>query len=378
MFDSKSPIVKYVGYVIIGFFLLIIIISFGLPDFVSRLGMDQNTVATVNGEQINRLSFIRYRDLRFRNFRDEKMLDYILNNMIQEVLLLQKAKAEGFSISDEGVLRNIKEMPAFRGQDGKYDPKQFELVLNHYHMSFSEFLKLKQDERILESFNRAVQMGLTVSEEDARAKYIADNSKLQIRYSFLSSRDFKKRNPVTVSDAEVEAELKKNIKEIKDPKSDRKRIKSKLTRKKLAALENQLISQINALANKKGSFGAAAGLMRGKLSMSAPFKPGEQVKDSGKKGKSLSLLANSALFRKNLLTLKPGQVSPAIKTATGIYVFTPVVQQIADGEIKKVEDIDKVRSSIMGNHYRTVSMNISKKLNMESEIIKNLKTGKKK
>jgi len=375
MFDSKSPIVKYVGYFIIGFFLLIIIISFGMPDFMSRLGLDQSTVGTVNGEKIHRLAFLRYKDQRFRNVKDNKMDDYILNNMIQELLLLQKAKGEGFSVSDERIHKSIKEMAAFKDETGTYSPQRFELVLNQNHLSFTEFVSLIKDDMTRREFDASIRMGIAVTEEDAMAKYTADNSKFQVRYGYLATRDFKKRNKnsIIVTNEEVEAELRKNLKEIKDPKTDRKRIKTKLTRKKLADLENRLIAQLNAVSAKKGSFGAAAGLLKGQLSMSAQFKAGDQVKDSGKKGKSLSLLANSAIFRKHLMSLKPGQVSPAIKTATGIYIFTPVVQTIAK-EKPKEEEMEKTRTNISFNHYRTISMNILKQLSMESKIIKNLKT----
>ena len=62
MFDAKHPVIKVAGYIIVGFFVLIIIISFGMPDFLSRMGLDQNTVAKVNGEVIGYMDFIRYRD----------------------------------------------------------------------------------------------------------------------------------------------------------------------------------------------------------------------------------------------------------------------------------------------------------------------------
>ena len=52
MFDSKSPVMKAVGYTIIRFFALIIIISFGMPDFMSRIGMDNSIIALVNGQKV--------------------------------------------------------------------------------------------------------------------------------------------------------------------------------------------------------------------------------------------------------------------------------------------------------------------------------------
>jgi len=71
MFDSKSPVVKIVSYTITGFFVLIIVISFGMPDFISRMGLDQSSVAVVNGEKVDRYDFLRYRDSRFGDMRGD-------------------------------------------------------------------------------------------------------------------------------------------------------------------------------------------------------------------------------------------------------------------------------------------------------------------
>ncbi len=377
MFDSKSPIVKYVGYFIIGFFLLIIIISFGMPDFMSRLGLDQSIVATVNGEPIHRFTFLRYRDTRFGHMRNEKMTDYILNSLIQETLMMQKARKEGFDATDERIMRTIKEMQAFKDETGRYSAERFDLVLKQNNMSFSEFYKLVKDDLTRREMDNSIRLGIAVTSRDAKDEFIANNSKFQIRYAFLSKRDLKKRyaRRVTVTDAEVEEELKKNIKNIKDPKTDRKRMRKKLEKKKLADLESQLIADINAVAQKGGLFGAAATILRGERSMSLPFKAGEQVKDSGKKKRQLGFLANSPVFSEKLLNLKPGQSSPAIKTAEGIYIFTPVVQNIARKKPEK-KDLEKAKESIRYGHYRTVAMNMMKQMSMESKIIKNLKTQK--
>ena len=69
MFDSRSPVVKIGGYIIIGFFTVIIVISFGVPEFMSRLGMDQSIVAVINGEKVHILEYLRYRDNITRRYK---------------------------------------------------------------------------------------------------------------------------------------------------------------------------------------------------------------------------------------------------------------------------------------------------------------------
>ena len=110
MFDAKHPVIKVAGYIIVGFFVLIIIISFGMPDFLSRMGMNPNTVAKVNGEVIGYMDFIRYRDTHmFGKTDDQKQQRMIIERMIQEKLLVQLAKKEGIVVTKgeiKSVIRN--------------------------------------------------------------------------------------------------------------------------------------------------------------------------------------------------------------------------------------------------------------------------------
>jgi len=91
MFDQKNVISKYVGYFLIGFFLFIIILSFGMPD-VTGCNNDRTSIAVVNGQKVHHLDFLRYRDTKFAQFRNQKMDSFILDNYILELMLIQKAE----------------------------------------------------------------------------------------------------------------------------------------------------------------------------------------------------------------------------------------------------------------------------------------------
>jgi len=126
MFDSRSPIIKIGGYIIVGFFVLIIIISFGMPDFMSRLGIDKSTVAIVNGEKIQYLDFLRYRDMvagRVKDSQSKEFQQYLLDSLIRYRLQLQKGRAIGIKVSEERVKRAVKEIPIFRDKSGRFTPE---------------------------------------------------------------------------------------------------------------------------------------------------------------------------------------------------------------------------------------------------------------
>ncbi len=141
MFDSKHPVIKVAGYIIVGFFVLIIIISFGMPDFLSRMGFDQNTIAKVNGETIGYMDFIRYRDTHmFGKTEDPKQQQrMIIERMIQEKLLVQLAKKEGIVVTEKEIKNVIR--TRFSDNTGTFNEAFFKNFLDRFHMGLTDYYK---------------------------------------------------------------------------------------------------------------------------------------------------------------------------------------------------------------------------------------------
>ncbi len=326
MFDSKSPVVKIAGYAIIGFFLLIIIISFGMPNIMPQ-GGDRTTVAVVNGKKINIADFARYRDNLMRQYphlRNANMNDYILDDYLRKEVFYQKAKETGFEVSETRIDSVIRS--EFRDREtGKYSPDLLKVYMERSFLSLNKLGEMIREQIIMNDFNQSISMGTAVPEQDIRTEYMIQNSRLQIQYAYLSAQDIRKeyQERITVTDQEISDELKKNAGDLKDPKTDRQRMKDKLEKKKMEAVEDELMEKINALAARGGSFASANGLLRGKTGISETFKIGDALKEPGKEGKPLTFLENSPVFREACLTLKPGMASSAIKTPMGLYIFPP-------------------------------------------------------
>ncbi len=348
MFDSKSKTVKVVGYIIIGFFTLIITISFGMPDFISRLGLDQNIVAVVNGEKLHRLDYLRYRE-RFSHLLKEsnkkEMENMILDNFIMKRLIFQEAKGMGIKVSDLRVKNSIKGIPYFRDKAGKFDNKLFKRYLEYSHQSLADFYITFEEDLIIDEMRQMLDGGVGVSPDDVQAEYTIDSSKIQIKYCFISSKDLKKKfkSRIAVSDKEIDDELKKDKGEVKDPKSDRNRIKKKLTKKKFEKIKSEIARKIDSWAHDKKSFTASASYLGGKITESDVFKIGEQVKQKGKKGRPVYAINNSQIFKEDCLSIGIGKTSRAINAYDGIYVFTPVKKNInvkapSQGDYKKIAD----------------------------------------
>lgn len=376
MFESKSRFVKIGGYIIIGFFSIIIIISFGMPNFMSKLGMDDNVVAVVNGERIYRLDFLRYRDRlaeRVENINKKEVQESILDSMIMRRLMLQKADDIGIEVSRSRVTRSIKEISAFKDEKGRFNKELMERVLTHYHQGLEDFYLLVKEDIILNELRGLIFLGTGVAPDEVKTEYTADNSQLRIRYCYVTASDIDKRfkDKITITDKEVDEELLSSKEELKDPVTDRKRIREKLINRKLNEFRNELIEKVDRLALEKRPFNEAASVLRGKIFMSDDFKLGEPVK-SRDKGTILHSVYNSDVFKDSLLSLKPGVTSRVISSFDGLYVFTPVKKRISLEE-PSPEEYKKIESEILYQKNNSLYMSMLSSIRDESEIIKNLK-----
>jgi hypothetical protein len=381
MFSTKSKLVKFVGYAVIGFFGLIIVISFGMPDFISSMGGDKSVAAIVNGKKIHAYDYYRFRD-RYKsqlgkNFGKSKEIEnMIFNNFIGEILLIQNAKDTGLEISEDRMMRIIKEMPEFKNPStGKYDPERLKLILRQNNMSINELVKLLKKDILKRDYFKLIQMGASVPSDDIKKEYVTKNSRVKIRFAHLSTKEIDKRygGTIKVSDAEIEKEMSSNLKEMKDPETDRARIRKKLKKKKLEDISDKLVEEINKIADKSGSFNIAAGILKGKTGVSEIFKIGDRVREAGKKGKVLSDISNSRIFRDSCLKLKKGASSKAIRSDRGIYIFTTLIADIKK-EAPDEKDSDSLLKSMSYKSYDTITSRLMTSLSEKSTVVKNIKS----
>ena len=375
MFDSKSPLVKVVSYAVTGFFVLIIVISFGMPDFISRMGLDQSAVAVVNGEKVDRFDFLRFRDSRFGNMRgDTKMDAMILSYYINDVLLLQEARRNGFDVTDKAVKDYIMNIPGLRDPaTGAVNEERLNFFLERINMGFITLQKTVHKELLRDRFMQFIKMGVAVTPTEVEREYAAGNASLQIKYSHLSPSDMANvyRGETAVSDAEVTAEMEKNRKEVKDPKTDRERIRKKLETAKLNRLKKDIMDRVDAIALKNGSFDEAQAVLKGTVSLSKVFKPGDRVTDD--KGQAISGLNGSKLFLEGFMELGENRASRIINTDSGLYLFTPVMKNFKKDRPAE-KDYKMIADNLEQESLRAIQGNLMQKLYESAKIIKNLKT----
>jgi hypothetical protein len=375
--SSKYPLIKIGGYILMGFFVLVIIFTFGVPEMAKRNTTDPNVSATVNGDQITRIEFVRAVDSQLGDKRGEDTPETanirvrVLNDLIYTKLQYQYSLKMGVRISDDIVADLIRKRYTVDGQFNdivmKRDLEQQRMSLNGFYSYIREYL-------IISEMHRLFNYGTGVSPEERAFENGVKNSSFQAQYAFLSNDDFKKKAgaTITASDAEIDAEMAKNKKEIKDPATDRPRFKAMVLDRKLEESKKTFVSSIDEAAAKGEKFAKTAALLGGTVSLSEPFKAGEPLKEQGKNGKVLYALADSELFKNGFVTLDTGVSSRAVITRDGIYLFTPVKKNIKI-ELPSAKDAESIDSSILSVKQQGIQTAIFMPFIEEAKVVRNIK-----
>jgi hypothetical protein len=368
MLKTKSVFQKVGSYLIIGLFSMLIVV-FLMPDFRANMMMDQNTAAVINGQSITRLELAQFTHQltggRGGQLNDD-MQRMILDRLVNRTIQFQFAEKNGINVAIESVQEEIRSYfstPQVDEKTGKnkIDPKTgreitsfnkaaFDNYLGQANYSDLSFLKVIKEDLTLRELSRLIMNGASVAPDEASIEMAIQKSKVQIKYAFLPAAEINARfkDRLTVTDEEVNQEIKNNPKEVKDPETDKARFRSKLVSKKMEVIKKEIVDQVNAVAAANGPFDKSAQLLQGKTALSKVFKIGESVTGEGKDAAVLYSLNDSEIFSSQCLSLKKGQSSKAVSTSEGIYVFTPVVKEYAavqnpDSSAPELKDINDLK-----------------------------------
>lgn len=373
MLETKSPIAKIGGYILLGFFTLIIVISFGMPDFLSRMNVGQNTAAVINGEKVSRMQYVQYSDRMLgqrRNNVSEDIQKQLLDRLIYERLQLQLSKKLGVQISDHRVKEEIRIM--FRDQTGKFNDAMFKNYLERSMTNINSFYETMREYLVRQEMDMLLQSGVSATPDEIQYEQAFKKSEMQIRYCFISNEELAKRlgAKVEVTDAEVTAELNKNKNEVKDPKTDRARIQASLKSKKFEVEKAALATAVDSASSQNKPFDVAAALLGGQVKTSAVFNVGEPVREEGQNGRMLPLNEYD-MFRADFFNLPMGIASRAIKAPEGLYVFTPVKRTINIAAPSQA-DADAIALQLVNEKSRMLQMAVVYPFVEKSKIIRNM------
>jgi peptidyl-prolyl cis-trans isomerase D len=365
--------------------LLIVIAAFVASLFVfaatgSRYGdsgESRDAVATVNGEKIPIERFQRryqsyleayaqiYRDRFSREMAERLGLpQQVLGDLVQEALIVQRANAEGFSVTDEELNARIHAIPAFQ-ENGRFVLQRYQDYLKRAGSGLETDLRRQLTRAKVET---AIRSGVKVSEteleqafrmrrEEVRAAwalveiapivaganatdeeltaYLAQHpdefrqpDRRRVQYVTVNPKDF----PATVTDAEVEKYYTEHVAEFETPRQVRAaHVLARVPETGGSAGEDKARAKIvDVIARAK------AGTDFGKLAQ-------EVSEDSATapRGGDLGLVGKGEMvpeFENALFALKKGEVtSEPVRTPFGFHAIKAT--EIQEGGRKPLKEV---------------------------------------
>lgn len=384
---------KIASYAIITIFVLIIIVAFTVPQYMNNAGANKNILAVVNGEEVYRIDLNRFANQMLQQYGmnvsqlDERMMGQIEQMYISSILQNQLAESQGITVSDERVKNKIKSI--FVDKDGNYSKEILEMQLERLNMSYQQLFSDVKNSIAANEFNRLLYYGNSASPDEVKYSGIVSNSVFQLKYLYISNNKVRDmfKNEITVTEAEINAEMAANPDEIKDPKSDKARIRQKLFNQKLIEKKNDFVAKLNKYTETM-TLEEIAEKFQLEVKYTKDFKIGQPVMqdpDAGKTEKelekekkekkpapavrpqSLEEMTATNAFYTSFLNLKIGDSSKVIETQSGLFIYSPEKQEISEGE-NDDQSRERTESSIAGEKVQDTKNKIYRKFMEESTI----------
>ncbi|MCX7634621.1 MAG: SurA N-terminal domain-containing protein [Syntrophales bacterium] len=214
---------NWIMKVLLGIIIIVFIFYFG--STAGRRKAD--TLVTVGGKAITLFEFEKeYRDQvemyrqRMGGRLNEEMLktlnvkQQVLDRLVQQEILLQKAKELRIETSDEEVRSLIASLPAFQRQ-GVFDERLYQQMLRHYRMTPEDFETVQRNTLVAMKIEDLIQDGAHVTEQEVRDLYRSVNERLNITVARVSPAAFRKE--VKIEAGELENYLKEHSAEFRKP-----------------------------------------------------------------------------------------------------------------------------------------------------------------
>ncbi len=160
--------------IIAGIILLLVgipFILFGINTYFE--GGGRLTVAKVDGEEVTQLAYRRTLD-ELRGRVDPSMLEsrqfkeMIVDSLVDQMLLVRDAEAQGYRIGDAQLDQQIRELPFFQ-RDGRYDPVLYETFLRREGRDAADFRRRLRAEVLAGQLERGLIESAFVTDAEVAA-----------------------------------------------------------------------------------------------------------------------------------------------------------------------------------------------------------------
>lgn len=181
-------------------------------------------VADVNGERIEQIEFERaQRNITqfYRNaFKDNpEILESVdlrsqaVDQLIRVALMRQEAERLGLGVADSEVRDTIAADPSFQ-EAGLFDKDRYIRVLRLNRLTPAQYEASQREQILVDKLTNLVGGGVKVADSEARAEFVRQSEKVNLRYVALEARDF--TEGIEVSDDEAKAHYDANTESFRE------------------------------------------------------------------------------------------------------------------------------------------------------------------
>ena len=252
--NARSWVIKLIFAVII-----LVFVFWG----VGGLRVNKRSVlAKVNGEPIMTQEFLKAYQSQYErilkqnpNLTSEDLKRFglkkaVFDQLVNQKLLLQKAKELGIYVSSAQLRDKITSMDVFKDKDKVFDPKRYEMVLASNNLTPSEFESLVENDMRIKALKELITSSVTVTESEIRDLYNFIMREGKIKYLVFDPKDYVDK--VSVTNEEIKNYYNEHKNEFKEP--EKIQIKYiKITPDSLAPLMNVTDKEIESYYEKNKS-----------------------------------------------------------------------------------------------------------------------------
>jgi peptidyl-prolyl cis-trans isomerase D len=196
-----------------------IFIFWGGSNSLDFTGVSRQDAAKVDGEGIPAIEATKaWRDTEARwskQFGTEipadqraRIQDNILDQLVIQKVLENRLHDEHFAVSEQRVLAEIQNIPAFKGSDGKYDASLARQLLSSNGIGELEFFNDQRKQLLLNQLQSGIANSYFLTQGEAQRLFNLENEEREVEYAEFKADDFAGNEPI--DDAAIQAYYDKN------------------------------------------------------------------------------------------------------------------------------------------------------------------------
>jgi peptidyl-prolyl cis-trans isomerase D len=290
---------------------------------------------------------------------------FAVQSLIEGAILSREASALGIAVAKSEIERSISSSPYFAGEDGRFDPRQFETWVEYEFGNQRNFIREQRSAMLANKFMRTLTQLAQVSEGEARQAAIRRMEQVQIAFVTLGSRapaEGFEPDPSAVQAFIASQELE--LREIYEQRSGLYNMPEQV---RASHILLSVPADASAEATEEVRLRAAGVLEQIREGEDFGALAGEVSEDEGSKanGGDLGFFAREQMvkaFEEAAFSQEPGTVSDLVKSEYGYHIIR--VEEHRDARQRSFEEVrEELATELMGLEVaRTASRAIADRL----------------